>query len=127
MLISVSRIIFPYLLVIIISAIFLGNLNANKKFSFSAGISSVLNIAIIISIAVHSFINVEKIFYLAWTVIIAGILQVLILLYSINADFWKVFLRYDSRKTKIKEFFLLYWECLSSQYKIRWLNIFITA
>lgn len=109
MLISVSRIIFPYLLVIIISAIFLGNLNANKKFSLSAGISSILNIAIIISIAVHSFINVEKIFYLAWTVIIAGILQVLILLYSINTDFWKVFLRYDSRKTKIKEFFSLYW------------------
>ena len=109
MLVSVSRIIFPYLLVIIISAIFLGNLNANKKFSLSAGISSVLNIAIVLSISVHSFINLEKIFYLAWSVIIAGTLQIFILFYSINTDFWKVFFRFDSRKTKLKEFFLLYW------------------
>jgi len=114
MLISVSRIIFPYLLVIIISAIFLGNLNANKKFSLSAGISSVLNIAIVLSISVHSFINLEKIFYLAWSVIIAGILQILILFYSINAEFWKGFLRFYSRKTKIKKFFSLYWPTFTS-------------
>jgi putative peptidoglycan lipid II flippase len=64
---------------------------------------------IVFSISIHSFINLEKIFYLAWSVIIAGIFQVIILFYSINSDFWKVFFKVDTKKTKIKEFFSLYW------------------
>ena len=71
-LIDVCRIIFPYLLVIVISAVFLGNLNANKKFSLSAGIPSVLNLVLVFSVASYTLVDVEKIYYLAWSVIFAG-------------------------------------------------------
>ena len=113
-LVSVCRIIFPYLLVIITSAIFLGNLNANKKFSLSAGLPSILNVVLVLSIAIYSLIDLEQVYYLAWSVILAGAIQIIVMFYSINPKFWKVFFNVDSGKTSIKEFFKLYWPTLLS-------------
>ena len=109
-LIDVCRIIFPYLLVIVISAIFLGNLNANKKFSLSAGIPSVLNLVLVFSVASYTLISVEKIYYLAWSVIFAGILQIVIVFSSISPKFWRILVSFsDTSKRGIVDFFTLYW------------------
>ena len=42
-LVKVSRIIFPYLLFIIISSVFIGTLNAKNKFALGAGLQIILN------------------------------------------------------------------------------------
>tara|TARA_B100002019_G_scaffold292439_1_gene315522 strand:+ start:4123 stop:5679 length:1557 start_codon:yes stop_codon:yes gene_type:complete len=109
-LIDVCRIIFPYLLVIVISAVFLGNMNANKKFSLSAGIPSVLNLVLVFSVASYTLVDVEKIYYLAWSVILAGILQIIIVFSSISSKFWRILASYSEvNKRGLADFFKLYW------------------
>ena len=49
-LVKISRIIFPYLIFIIISSVFIGTLNAKNKFALGAGLQIILNFAIISSI-----------------------------------------------------------------------------
>ena len=64
-LVQISRIIFPYLLFIIISSVFVGTLNAKNKFALGAGLPIILNLAIILSIMSFPVFSEAKIIFLS--------------------------------------------------------------
>lgn len=108
-LVKTSRIMFPFLLVITLSSLLLGNLNANNKFAYSGVISSILNIVIVLAIFTYESFIIQKIFFLAYAVILGGLLQVLLLFFLIDKDFWSVFFNSSKKEISLTKFFKLYW------------------
>ena len=53
LLVKVSRIVFPYLIFIVISSVFVGTLNANHKFALAAGLPIFLNCSLMFCIIIH--------------------------------------------------------------------------
>ena len=109
MLITASRIIFPFLMAITLSALLLANLNANNKFAFSGVISSILNLVIVLAIYCFDFFVIEKIFFLAYAVIFGGIVQIIFLFYFVDRAFWPILFRINKNEIKLNNFFELYW------------------
>ena len=108
-LVKISRIIFPYLLFIIISSVFVGTLNANNKFALGAGLHMVLNFAIILAIIIFPIYGETNIVFLSWSVIVGGIIQSLFLFFAVDKTFWKVFFSIKRNYFSTKEFFKLVW------------------
>tara|TARA_B100001750_G_scaffold248090_2_gene276631 strand:- start:279 stop:1811 length:1533 start_codon:yes stop_codon:yes gene_type:complete len=108
-LVKVSRIIFPYLLFIIISSVFIGTLNAKNKFALGAGLQIILNCAIVFSIILLPVFDETNIVFLSWSVIAGGIIQTLFLFVAVDKAFWKVFLSTKRNYFSTKEFFKLLW------------------
>ena len=108
-LVKTSRIIFPYLLFIIISSVFVGTLYAKNKFALGAGLQIILNFAIIMSIVLSTTFGETNIAYLSWSVIVGGIIQSLFLFLAVDKTFWKVFFSIKRNYINIKEFFKLIW------------------
>ena len=91
----VVLIIFPYLLFIIISSVFVGTLNAKNKFALGAGLPIILNLAIILSIVSFPVFGEAKIIFLSWSVIVGGAIQSLFLFVAVDKTFWKVFFSFQ--------------------------------
>tara|TARA_B100001250_G_scaffold408856_1_gene432018 strand:- start:1358 stop:2896 length:1539 start_codon:yes stop_codon:yes gene_type:complete len=108
-LVTISRIIFPYLIFIVISSVFIAILNANSKFALGSGLPIILNIAIIVSIAMYPILGETKITLLAWSVIIGGILQSIILFLAIDKAFWYAISDFSRNSVSLKKFFTLFW------------------
>lgn len=109
LLVKVARIIFPYLIFIVVSSVFIGTLNANNKFALASGLPIILNASIVISILVLPYFDFSKIIFLAWTVIIGGTIQAIFLFLFIERDFWKSFFSLKRYFTSSKRFFNLIW------------------
>jgi len=108
-LVKISRIIFPYLFIIVISSVFVGTLNAKYKFALGAVLPMILNIAIIISVLISTISGAVNIIVLSWSVIVGGIVQSLFLFLSVDKAFWKVFFSTKRNYFRTKEFFKLIW------------------
>jgi putative peptidoglycan lipid II flippase len=108
-LVKISRIIFPYLFIIVISSVFVGTLNAKYKFALGAGLPIILNFAIILSILFSTISGVTNIVFLSWSVIIGGLIQSMFLFLSVDKTFWKVFFSLKRNYFSAKEFFKLIW------------------
>ena len=108
-LVKISRIIFPYLIFIIISSVFIGTLNAKNKFALGAGLQIILNFAIIFSIILSPIFGEKNIVFLSWSVIAGGIIQSLFLFLAVDKTFWKVFFTVKRNFFNTKEFFKLIW------------------
>jgi putative peptidoglycan lipid II flippase len=108
-LVEISRIIFPYLFIIVISSVFVGTLNAKYKFALGAVLPMILNVAIIIAILLSTISGDTKIVFLSWSVIVGGIIQSLLLFFSVDKVFWKVFFSTKRNYFRTKEFFKLIW------------------
>lgn len=77
--VSLTRIIFPYLVLAAVSAYLMALANSLKSFALPASSSVVFNVVMIASLAF--FIRrdgIPQIYMLAWTVIFAGLMQVLV-------------------------------------------------
>jgi len=90
-LITIARIMFPYLIVIIISSVFMGSLNSDHKFALTAGLPIILNAMLICGIVFHPYLGGNKIIMLSWAVIFGGALQLGFLFYSTDSRFWHIF------------------------------------
>ena len=108
-LVKISRIIFPYLLFIIISSVFIGTLNAKNKFALGAGLQIILNLAIILSIILFPSFGETNIVFLSWSVIAGGIIQSFLLFLAVDKTFWKVFFSIQRNYFSSKEFFKIIW------------------
>lgn len=89
LLIESSRIIFPYLLITILSSVFIGILNSENKFGLSSFLPTIINLTLIFSILVFPIIEGEKIFLLSCSVILGGLIQLIVLLTFVESKFWK--------------------------------------
>ena len=106
-LIKVSRIIFPFLILISLSSIFSSILNSHNKFALSATLPIILNITLIIALVVAAYTRADFLIFLSWSVIIAGLLQILILTVTLIREkiyfifSLKIYTNYIHRFTKL--------------------------
>ncbi len=78
-LVKVSRIIFPFLILISISSICSSILNSYNKFALSAALPIILNITLIIALIIAAYASIDFLIFLSWSVIVAGIIQFILL------------------------------------------------
>ena len=83
LLVSSSRIIFPFLTLITLCSIYSSILNAHEKFALSAALPIVLNIVLILAVISAFYFDENILTVLSISVIVAGILQLALLLHSI--------------------------------------------
>ena len=103
--IELTRITFPFLLFVSLSSFFAGILNSNNKFAAAAAAPIILNVILILSLT-YSFIQeLDYAKYLSYGVTLAGIIQLLFLIYVTN-KFYKPVLNFTLRfSSKVKFFF----------------------
>ena len=99
-----TRITFPFLLFVTLSSFFSGILNSYNKFAAAAAAPIILNVVLIVSIIISYFndFNVAK--QLSIGVTIAGILQLIFLIYFTN-KFYKPSLKFNFIISKQVKFF----------------------
>ena len=106
-LVNTSRIIFPFLVFISISSIYSSILNANGKFALSAALPIVLNIILCLTLILSYYFSNNFLEFLSWGVLIAGILQILFLLFSIRSN--KIIIIFTRKIShSVKSFFRLF-------------------
>ncbi len=86
--VTLSQIMFPYLLFVSIAALLSGILNALGRFAVAAAAPVVLNVVLVgvLMVAYYSGVvaQVDAVIYLSWGVFIAGVLQLLMLVYAVQ-------------------------------------------
>ncbi len=101
--VELTRITFPFLLFVSLSSFFAGILNSNNKFAAAAAAPIFLNVILIISLIVSYLLNLDYVKYLSYGVTLAGLVQLLFLIY-ISKKFYKpdlIFIFKLSKKIKI--------------------------
>ncbi len=86
LLITSSRIIFPFLVLITMCSIYSSILNAHGKFALSAALPILLNIVLILAVVIAYYFEKDILITLSLSVILAGVLQLLLLLFSIKKN-----------------------------------------
>ncbi len=99
-----TRITFPFLLFVSLSSFFSGVLNSNNKFAAAAAAPIILNIVLIISIFISYFQNLDVAKQLSFGVTVAGIIQLLFLIYF-TYEFYKPSIKFNYKTTKKVKFF----------------------
>src|SRR5210317_153288 len=103
--INLTRITFPFLLLISLASFFAGILNSYNRFAEAAATPIILNIILIIVLLFSKLLNDNLVYYLSYAVTLAGLLQ-FIFLYFFVRKFFKIkfHLSFEISK-KVKVFF----------------------
>jgi len=100
-----TRITFPFLLFVSVSSFFSGILNSNNRFAAAAAAPIVLNIVLILSLLISYFFNLDFAKQLSYGVTLAGIIQLLFLIYF-TKKYYKPSIEFKIRlSSKVKFFF----------------------
>ncbi len=103
--IYLTRITFPFLLFVSLASFFSAILNSHNKFAAAAAAPIILNILLILVLFYESYLNDNLVIYLSYAVSIAGLIQlVLLIFYSKNLFFPKFSLIFKIG-SKVKIFF----------------------
>ena len=102
--IDLTRITFPYLLLITLVTLYGGILNAVQRFAAAAAASTLLNLAMMATLAVAAFFPTAG-HAAAWGVLISGVLQVML----VGGDTWRAgaitTLRWPKLDSDVRRFF----------------------
>ena len=85
--ITLTRITFPFLLFVSLSSFFSAILNSHNKFAAASASPIILNIFLIITLSFSNYLNDQLVFYLSFAVSIAGLVQLLFLIYFVKKYF----------------------------------------
>jgi len=100
-----TRITFPFLLFVSISSFFSGILNSNNRFAAAAAAPIILNIVLILSLLISYFFNLDFAKQLSYGVTLAGIIQLLFLIFF-TKKYYKPSIEFKTRlSSKVKFFF----------------------
>ena len=77
--VTLSRIAFPFLLFVSLSSFYSAILNTKGRFAVAAAAPIILNLLLIASIFYAKFFDKELVYFMAWAVTLAGILQLIML------------------------------------------------
>jgi len=100
-----TRITFPFLLFVSVSSFFSGVLNSNNKFAAAAAAPIILNIILILSLLTSYFFNLNFAKQLSYGVTLAGIIQLLFLIFF-TKKYYKPSITFKIKlNSKIKLFF----------------------
>ncbi len=105
MTINLTRITFPFLLFVSLSSFLGAILNSFNKFAVASAAPIILNILLILTLLYANHLNDELVYYLSYAVTVAGLIQLLFLIFfTKNYYFPKFSFRINLNK-KIKFFF----------------------
>ena len=103
--ITLTRITFPFLMVVSLSSFFGAILNSHNKFAAASAAPIILNLVLIIILLFGNYLNDELIYVLSWGVSIAGLLQ-FIFLYKFVKKFYVIRFNFKIQiSNKVKFFF----------------------
>jgi len=124
LLVKTSRVLFPYLLFIALSSVLIGTLNAKNRFILSAILPAILHTSIIIAISISILFDASKLSLLSTAVLIGGLLQTLLLFFSVEKLFWANLFKFKDNYTHVRNFFRLVWPSFLSSFLLQF-NIII--
>ena len=103
--VELIRITFPFLLFVSLSSFFGGILNSNNKFAAAAAAPIILNIILIVSLIISYFLKLNFAKYLSYGVTLAGIVQLIFLIF-VTFKFYKPEFVFNFKfNNKVKLFF----------------------
>ena len=103
--ITLTRITIPFLLLVSLSSFFSAILNSHNKFAAASASPIILNILLIITLFFSNYLNDKLVFYLSSAVTIAGLIQLIFLIYFVKKFYIPNFsLKFNITK-KVKIFF----------------------
>ena len=85
--INLTRITFPFLLFVSLSSFFSAILNSHNKFAAASASPIILNIFLIITLSLSNYLNDQLVLYLSFAVSLAGLFQLLFLIYFVKKYF----------------------------------------
>ena len=103
--VDLSRITFPFLFFVCLASFFAAILNSYNKFAVAAAAPIILNIILIGSLFLSRFLNISDVTSLSYAVSLAGLLQLLVLLFAVRKNFIPVLKFKIKIDEKIKFFF----------------------
>jgi len=103
--IDLSRITFPFLLFVCLASFFSAILNSYNKFAVAAAAPILLNIILIGSLFISQWFRISNVLTLSYAVSLAGLLQLLILLFYVRKNFKPILTIKIKLDDKIKFFF----------------------
>ena len=105
--VELSRIIFPYIIFISLTALFSGILNSHRHFIAAAAAPVLLNIILIISMILSAKTKWDIGITLSWGVFFAGIAQMSLVYFAVRRLGIKLTLRFPKFTPDIKKLFIL--------------------
>ncbi len=103
--INLTRITFPFLLFVSLSSFFSAILNSHNKFAAASATPIILNIILILVLLFGKYLSDQLVFYLSYAVSIAGLIQLIFLIFFVKKYFVpKISFKFKKNK-KIKLFF----------------------
>ena len=103
--ISLTRITFPFLLFVSLSSFFSAILNSHNKFAVASAAPIILNIFLILILFFQSYLNDQLVIYLSYAVTLAGIVQLIFLLFFIRKFYFPIITLNFKIDNKVKLFF----------------------
>jgi len=85
--VDLSRITFPFLFFISLASFFGAILNSHNKFAVAAAAPIILNILLIGSLLFSQLVNIDDVIILSYAVSLAGLLQLIVLLFFVRKNF----------------------------------------
>ncbi len=108
MLISSSRIIFPFLVLVSIVSILSSILNSHGKFALSAALPVILNIILSVSVFCAAASNQNYLLWMSWAVIFSGLTQIIFLIFALRRS--KIIIKFSKMylSEPLKRFYRLF-------------------
>ena len=103
--INLTRITFPFLLFVSLSSFFGAILNSNNKFAIASAAPIILNILLILALLFANYLNDALVFYLSYAVTLAGLVQLIFLIYFTRKYYFPKFNFKITFDQKLKFFF----------------------
>ena len=104
--INLTRITFPFLFFVSLSSFFSAILNSHNRFAAAAAAPVILNFYLISVLFYGNFLGDELVYYLSYSVTLAGITQFIYLFFYVKKFYSPKFIFNFSINNKVREFFL---------------------
>ncbi len=103
--INLTRITFPFLLLVSLSSFFSAILNSHNKFAAASATPIILNIILILVLIFGKFLEDKLVYYISYAVTFAGLIQLIFLIFFVKKYFIPKFNFKFKINNKIKLFF----------------------
>ena len=103
--IDLTRITFPFLLLVSLSSFFSAILNSHNRFAEAAAAPIILNIILIVILIISRLLDDQLVYYLSYGVTVAGLLQLVFLYFFVKKYFRLKFNFKFNSSNKVKNFF----------------------
>ena len=105
MTIDLTRITLPFLLFVSLSSFFGAILNSYNKFAIASAAPIILNVLLILTLFFANYLNDKLVFYLSYTVTVAGLIQLIFLIFFTRKYFNPKFYFKITLNKKLRFFF----------------------